>query len=445
MPKNNDSLATALRNSTIEGALALTMVALTSGAFITGYALEMGADNFYIGLLAALPTLASPAQLVSSYLLERGYSRKPLSIWTTFFCRLLWIPIILVPLLFSYSWTLKLTALLIGLSNLLASLSMTAWLSWMQSLVPLSLRGKYFGNRNAVTGTFTMVATLAGGFFLDHWKSLFGPKNLVGFLTVFAVAALLGQFSLWILHKVPDRPRINWGKTATFGRDLLLPLKDPNFRSFTLFVTAWNFAANLAVPFFTVYMLEDLRLSYSLVSFFWVLITITNLLSVPWWGRLSDRFGNQPLVYMAAIVAATFPLFYLFTTPTRYFFILLTVNLLAGIFWGGVILCSFNLMLKLAPPEKSSVYVAVHSTFTGLVAAIAPLIGGALTKIFAPWILVLGPLTLHGLHFLFLLSSLLRFASLPLLRPLNEPRAKSWGGIWGELMTEIKGTSSKEL
>lgn len=456
MPKNNDSLSRALRNSTIEGALALTMVALTTGAFITGYALELGADNFFIGLLAALPTLASPAQLASSYILERGLSRKPLSVWTSFFSRVFWIPIILLPLLFSYPWTLKLSALLIGFSSLMASLSMPAWLSWMQSLVPLSLRGKYFGNRNAVIGTMTMVATLAGGYFLDHWKLYFGQKDLMGFLVVFGVAALLGQISLWILHKVPDweRPRLTREKTAalgpgspakTFGRDLLLPLKDPNFRSFTLFITAWNFAANIAVPFFTVYMLEDLRLSYSLISFFWVLITITNLLSVPWWGRLSDRFGNQPLIYLAALVAATFPLFYLFTTPGKYFIILLTVNLLAGVFWGGVILCSFNLMLKLAPREKASIYVAVHSTITGLVTAAAPLIGGALSKSFAPLTLKWGFLNLHGLHFLFLLSSVLRLLALPLLWPLKEPRAKSWGGILAELMAEIKGVSSKEL
>ena len=37
---------------------------------------------------------------------------------------------------------------------------------------------------------------------------------------------------------------------------LTTPLRDSNFRHLVLFLSSWNFAVNLAAPFFTVYMPE---------------------------------------------------------------------------------------------------------------------------------------------------------------------------------------------
>jgi len=45
-----------------EGAFSNIFVVLTSGAFVTGLALMLGANDFEIGLLTALPYLAQAAQ-----------------------------------------------------------------------------------------------------------------------------------------------------------------------------------------------------------------------------------------------------------------------------------------------------------------------------------------------------------------------------------------------
>jgi hypothetical protein len=40
---------------------------------------------------------------------------------------------------------------------------------------------------------------------------------------------------------------------------LFAPLREGNFKRLIFFLASWNFAANLAAPFFTVYMLRSLN------------------------------------------------------------------------------------------------------------------------------------------------------------------------------------------
>ncbi len=50
----------------------------------------------------------------------------------------------------------------------------------------------------------------------------------------------------------------------------------------------WNFALNLAVPFFAVYMLTRLGLSLPTVIGFTMLSQITNVLFARVWGAMAD-------------------------------------------------------------------------------------------------------------------------------------------------------------
>jgi len=60
--------------------------------------------------------------------------------------------------------------------------------------------------------------------------------------------------------------------------DLVMPFKDNNFKNLLIFLGSWNFAVNLAAPFFTVYMLKRLQLGISLVIALTVLSQVMNLI-----------------------------------------------------------------------------------------------------------------------------------------------------------------------
>src|SRR5688572_23102476 len=68
------------------------------GAPFTLFARDLGATGFQIGLLAALPFLASLVSMPASVLTERTGARKKLFLLGLYAQRLLWFPIALLPL-----------------------------------------------------------------------------------------------------------------------------------------------------------------------------------------------------------------------------------------------------------------------------------------------------------------------------------------------------------
>jgi len=291
-----------LRDSTIDGMLHAVMAALTSGVFLTAFALALGATNLQIGLIASLPLFAGIGQLPASYWVERKSRLKGVVLTGSTVSRAFLIFMALIPLFsFKNNGNILITTLLILLSlhYIFASISAVSWLSWMSNLVPKELYGRYFGYRNMLIGAITMIATLAGGKVMSLYSHSFGEKNLFGFVILFFVALIFGFISLRFLKAVPeveDATKIhNNDRSIT---DYAHPFLDTNFRQLIFFSTLWKFGVNIASPYFTVYMLLDLRLSYGEVAFLSAANTFTSIIGMWMWGKLSDRFGNRPIKHI---------------------------------------------------------------------------------------------------------------------------------------------------
>jgi hypothetical protein len=89
---------------------------------------------------------------------------------------------------------------------------------------------------------------------------------------------------------------------------LVAPLREANFRRLIVFLSSWSFAANLAAPFFTVYMLKSLGYSMTTVLAFTIASQRSNLAALGLWGSLIDRFSNKAVLEIAAplFLACTF-------------------------------------------------------------------------------------------------------------------------------------------
>src|SRR4051812_15142944 len=86
-PATNTSLAPSavqrgLRLSIVEGALSNIHITVTAGAFLTGFALLLGAGDFELGLLGALPFIGQLFQFAGAYLEERLGQRRQLVVVT---------------------------------------------------------------------------------------------------------------------------------------------------------------------------------------------------------------------------------------------------------------------------------------------------------------------------------------------------------------------------
>src|SRR5579871_888824 len=180
-----------LRVSTWEASFATVHATLTAGAFLTGFALWLGADSFAMGLLTAIPTFAGLIQIFASYFGERQKARKPFTAWFAVFGRSLWLPILLLPVFLPRSVSLFGFLLLFAASFTLLNVTVPAWMSWMSDLVPPDHRGRYFARRNMIAGIVGMLIGLPAAWFLDFAVKR-RHQEAFGFGTLFGLAVLGG-------------------------------------------------------------------------------------------------------------------------------------------------------------------------------------------------------------------------------------------------------------
>jgi MFS family permease len=405
---NPQAIQRALRLSMIDGALATMMGSLAGGIFLVGFALNvLGATTLQVGILAALPVSANLAQLAGAILIESFGHRRLLCIIAVTGARLMWIPIILLPLAMFDPWSdwrVWLLVALVGVSSLFGAVSGVAWLEWMSDVMPPEIRGAYLGRRNMVAAASGMIMVLGGGAFLSGWEVRHGKADPVGYLVLFATGLIVGLVASWVLSRVPDpkagtRPRgpFRW---STLGG----PFRDANFRSLVVYVAVFMFVTQLAGPFYAVYMIEHLQVDFGTITWLITFATLASLFMLRIWGPISDQMGNKPVLIVAGAAHALIPLVWIVAQPGVYYWPLVMAHVLSGVFYSALLLAQVNILIKLAPETGRAIYIAVFNASIGLAVAVAPITGGWLLEVLAGAAWRAGEFILLNLHLLFLLS-----------------------------------------
>jgi MFS family permease len=193
----------------------------------------------------------------------------------------------------------------------------------------------------------------------------------------------------------------------------------------------------MSTPFFAVYMLLRLGLSLPAVIGFSILSQAFNILFLRLWGPLADKFGLKAILSMSVSLYLLVVLGWAFTTmPERHFLsipLLVVLHIFAGAAGAGASFTTATIGLKLAPKGEATAYLAVASLAASLGAGLGPLLGGYLGDFFSTrqislvftWIdpahsIQLPAFDLIGFDFLFVITFVLGFLTLNILRSLRE-------------------------
>jgi MFS family permease len=287
----------------------------------------------------------------------------------------------------------------IALYQAMAAIAGCSWNSWMRDLVPESQFGRFFGRRAAATTALATGLSLLCGLLIDGWKRLAPEHAVIAYSGLFALSAALGFFGVWLLSITPDQPMRKAEQRTRIATLLIAPFRDANFRRLIVFLSSWNFAANLAAPFFVVYMLKSLGYSMTMVIALTTASQMSNLAALALWGNLIDRFSNKAVLGISAPLFLFCTLAWTFTgvpwVQPMTFYLLIAIHVLMGIATAGVALASGNIAMKLSPAGQATGFLAASSVVSASCAAIAPIIGGLCADFFAERQLTLG-FTWHG-------------------------------------------------
>jgi MFS family permease len=413
-----------------DGVLAFSMSVLNSGVFLTGFALMLGASQTLVGFLSSLPRFAALMQPLGSYFVERLRSRKGISVWVFGPARLLWLLVAFLPLMGYHGGksaaALKLLCLVTAVYWLMAGFASVSWLAWMADLVPERVRGAYFGKRTMISGGVSALVGLLAGRLADNWKAEYGAGAPGGLLIIFGIAVACGLASWYALVRCPEPPLAAEHGDAPATRYLALvreSVADPNFRSFLWFSMVVSVGVWVAAPYFNVYMIKVMHLPYSLMSLFVAVSSLGSLAMVRLWGRLADHFGAKPVMSACLSGISVTPVLWLLSAGGAWW-PLLVANVVGGAAWSGYFLAQMNLLFKITPDTRKSVYIGVFYALDALPTLVAPLLGGLFLQHTEHWALHMGSWTLVSYHVVFLASGLTRSMASPILRRIQEPEAK---------------------
>ena len=431
------------------------METLSVGAFMTAYALELGASNLAIGLLAAVPHMTQLLQLAGVPLADRLRNRRLLSIVAAGLSRPMFLVIAAAAFIPDSDLALLVVAIGFALRFSLTALMSCGWNSWMRDLVPEGSLGRFFGRRLFAMTLMGTVLGLGGGAFIDLWSEHAAWPTRYAYAILFVGAFIGGSYAVFCMTRVPEprmaRPTSDLALLGRLGR----PFRDGNYRRLMLFLGSWNFAVNLAAPFFTVHMLLTLKIDLMTIMVLTTVSQLANVSVLRWWGAIADRMSNKSVLsvcaplFIGCIFAWTFTTFpepHALTLP-----LLFAIHLLTGIATAGVTLASGNIALKLAPRGDATTYLANNSLINAMAAGIAPIVGGLFADFFMSRELSLvlrwhepgkdvtfDTLSISQWDFFFLLATVIGVYSIYRLGQVREVGEVSERMVLGEMLLGVK-------
>ena len=393
----------SLRFSTGEGAFMAASSTITD-TYTTPYALAVGANNFEVGLLNSLKSLAHIASQLPGAALSAGVSRKRICLLSIAISKLLWLPIILLPMFLGNAVLILLA--LVTLSVFVQSLRSPAWTGLMGDLVHEEERGRYFSSRNAITALTGLIATLGAGF----------AVAALGFPLIFAASIMLGLAAFFMFRQMHEpaftrifhyRPEL----TTSLRQSVSTLRTYKNFSRFTSYMLFLNFATDISGPFIVVYILKDLAISYEMFAVVVAIGMVSRIISQRYWGYFTDKYGSRAMLSVFAVLLCFIPVAYLLSSNLG---TIIVARVYDGIIWGGIDLAAFTFLLDVTPASSRPQFAATHNMLVGIGAMAGAFLGGLLAQSYS-----IGG-TLSAIQFLFLLSFLLRLATLLVLRTVKD-------------------------
>lgn len=427
------------------GICAQSFFTLTGGPFLVAFALIMGADIFYIGIITAISFLSQLVQIPTIYLIERTGRRRLITLIGSLGGKSLWFIMALIP--FISPQNLSLVILVFSVSSIFGNISTCSWNSWMRDLIPMEIRGVFFARRFKLSYSLSSTLGILGGLVIDNFGRV-SLEILKSYSAVFALGAIFGMVNLLFVSRIPEAEMVK----SKFSLELLKqPFIDKNFRKLLSVMGFWSFASSLATPFFSVYMLKVLDLNIGYVMLFTIITRISNIYFMGPFGKLTDRFGNKPVLAISTGVFVFTAFAWTFTTlPEKHVFslpLVLILSVFLGLSNAGTDLTTLNITAKLSYPKPAAVYLASVAVVTSIASAIASTIGGLCGDFFSQRQLSftleyseygvsqrLPLIAFRGLDFQFIFSGIVGLVSMATLYQVREVGEAPTGVVTHELV-----------
>lgn len=384
-----------------QAAFGTSFTYLTSGVFLSGLAILMGAGDVLVSYLSVIINICGVLILAFSALLEHTRSKKRLAITLTALSRIFTLFIAAIPAAIPAGKQLALFIPSVIIAFTLQAQAAVVLNQWMLDFMDEKKSGRYISLRQTFTLAVTVILSMAGG----RWMDFMGGRY-AGFVIIFTAAGLMGAFEIIMLVRTPDstadRPQ---PQKCRPGDILRLPLRNRRYLGFVAYITFFYLLLNISDSFTMVYMMKYLALPYQTVTMLSMIISLPQLFLLGIWGRISDRRGHQSVLNASIWLFAAETLLLSFASPKSWFIFIPLAFLAASIGNAGFVTAVFNRRYELMPEQNRIVYDNFYAAAVGLGFILGPMAGGLIKGWAESFTAPAANIPFAGIRLLYLISA----------------------------------------
>lgn len=360
-----------LRASMGDAATFSLMVGLGE-TYLAAFALALGSGEIAAGLLAAVPMLAgSLLQLISPWAVRRLGSHRR---WVVACAACQAFSLFMVPLAVpagsSGIWLVFLAATLYWATGMATG---PAWNTWMDEIIPKPVRTRYFARRVRISQVCVLAGFGVGGLALEAGQA--SGWTMATFSALFLLAGICRLISTMFLA-IQSEPSA--GKAAQWDiglRQLSSRLRGHAGAQLLLYLMAVQITVQMAGPYFTPYMIRELRLSYVQYMALIAFAFIGKVITLPAWGKLAHYSGARRLLWIGGLAVVPISGLWVFADSFLY---LACVQLVAGTVWAAYELAMVLMFFEAIPREERTSLLTAYNVGNSVAMVLGAVLGAVL-------------------------------------------------------------------
>ncbi len=346
---------------------------LTSGVFLSGLALLMGAGDVLVSYLSVIANICGVLILALSAFFERFASRKKLAIALTVLSRLVTVLIVAIPALVPGKARLWVFIPAVVAAFALQAQTTVVLNQWMLQFIEEKKSGRYISLRQTLTLIVTVILAMIGGWWMD-----FMGGEYRGFVILYGIAALMAACEIILLARTPDGPAYPVPQQSyRFWQFAKIVGKNKPFTGYVLYIAVFYLLLNIADSFTMVYMMKYLALPYQTVTGLYMIISLPQVLWLGIWGKISDRRGHAFVLKTSVWLFIGEMLFMAFAAPDSWHVFIPLAFLISSVANSGFVVSMFNRRYELMPEDNRILYDNFFTAAMGLGCLLGPMAGGA--------------------------------------------------------------------
>lgn len=348
-------------------------LANAAAPFLPVFLARLGASNFQVGLLTAMPAITGfLLAIIIGQFLQKRRNIVPWFSSARLLTNLAYALTGLVPFILPREFIIPAVLLIWATVTVPQTVVNISFSVVMNAVAGPEGRYELMSRRWSILGFTTAVTVAIIGQILDN---LGFPFN---YQVVFLGLSVGGLISFYFSSHIelPDseplltQPDLPWPER--FKGFVRLIGSEPDFVSFTAKQFVYTTGTALATPLFPLYYVHDVQASDTWIGLINTAQTAIVLVGYYLWVRQSKRYGGRFVLLCTTFGLALHPALVAFSHQPVW--IVLYAGL-SGIFQAGLNLVFFDELMKTVPPRYSATFVSLAQSTTYLATVAAPIFG----------------------------------------------------------------------